>query len=131
MTEQYTEQFLLDKIQQLRKNEEEIINKIREDKSIKQRAFITYKMKEYIGMDLTDDYFWAFIFAHQPHFIKYYVKPEDKNILLERKLINYFASQESIRYEDSEDVLTDFVTNLKPINSNEQNNANYIPIFVL
>ena len=52
--------------------------------------------------------------------ISFYKKiPDRRNLLLERKLINRFAREQEIRYEDSLEIITQFIYNMKPININE------------
>lgn len=63
--------------------------------------------------------------------VGFYTKASDRNILLERILINYFAKYHQIRFEDSKDVLVDFIISMRPINLNGQQyvKSDFVPLF--
>lgn len=63
--------------------------------------------------------------------VGFYTKASDRNILLERKLINHFAQHHGIRYEDSKDVLSVFITDIRPINLNGEQyvTSDFVPLF--
>lgn len=63
--------------------------------------------------------------------VGFYTKASDRNILLERKLINHFATYNGIRFEDSKDVLFGFITDIRPINLNGDQyvTSDFVPLF--
>lgn len=131
-----TEQYLLEKMKELKKTEQELLDKmklIKEGNPNKQREFITSKFREFMNMELTEEYIWAFIFSYRLSHCNFYTKPKDENMLLERKLINFFALQEGIRYEDSLAVLQNFLYKLQPINLSPKNSIlnpkDFVPLF--
>jgi len=114
---------------------EELINK--------QRNLITQKFRELLEMpDCTEASIWAVIMYRcsigDPTSISYYAKEKDRNTLLKEKLINRFAREQGIRYEDSLNVILEYIYTMKPINKDLPNlyvihKPNYvdkvIPIF--
>jgi hypothetical protein len=76
------------------------------------------------------------IYLNKQHLnVGFYTKASDRNILLERKLINEFATHHSIRFEDSKDVLSVFIVDIKPINldgkivCNNYVTSEFVPLF--
>jgi len=63
--------------------------------------------------------------------VGFYTKASDRNILLERKLINNYANFNSIRFEDAKDVLGVFITDMRPINLNGEQyvSSDFVPLF--
>jgi len=76
------------------------------------------------------------IYLNKQHLnVGFYTKASDRNILLERKLINDFSSIHGIRFEDSKDVLIAFIVDIKPINldgyisCNNYVTSDFVPLF--
>ena len=120
---------LLNKINKLKQK----ANDLNEELFYKQRNFITKKFRELLDMpDCSEASIWAVIIFILPfrycYLISYYTKESDRNTLLKEKLINRFAREQGIRYEDSLNVITEFMYIMKPINYNQLNDK-IIPIF--
>jgi hypothetical protein len=107
--------------------EDQINNLIKEKKDIddinkktefnKQRKFLINIVREFLEFYIEDDYILAilYIFSGSLSDIKYYLYPEDRNTLFERKLINKYATFHSIRYDDSLYILSEFINDIKAL----------------
>ena len=158
---QLEEQDLLKRVEQLRAKAAEIKKNNEENKISQQRDLITENFRKFTEMcDLSEESIWAFInsvFPYQQYKkylqgdpkvgvtprqsqthlniahlnVGFYTKASDRNILLERKLINHFASYNGIRFEDSKDVLFGFITDIRPINLNGDQyvTSDFVPLF--
>ena len=91
--------------------------------------FSNFIKGEHVCMNIEPNIIWATVY----HFIhgdfsfqettcfyndnlRILIKPEDKNMLLAKKLINMYAKLHNIRYEDSYEILLDFLNNYKVFN---------------
>jgi hypothetical protein len=159
------EQDLIKKIEDLKTKATEFKKNNEEIKISQQRDLITENFRKFTYMDLSEESIWAFINSIYPYGeykkflqsdpamdyskiqrgtiylnkqflnIGFYTKASDRNILLERKLINDFAKFNDIRFEDSKDVLSVFITDIKPINldgniiCNNYVTSDFVPLF--
>ena len=115
----------------------------------KQRNYLINTVKEFLKFEIDDKFIVAFLYAYSGSLsdIKYYLYPTDRNTLFERQLINIFATNNNIRYEDSLHILIEFLTEIKAldrkqlkINTSEKKEAkskmdsgydtNRIPLFI-
>jgi len=126
-----TEQELFAQIEELKKKEEELKNKAKEMEDqnkdtefYKQRNFLIDTVRNFLNMQVSDEeicaIFFKFYGAHinnqQNHIpFSYYLKPEDENMLFERKVINRYAQCNEIRYEDSLAIISNFINKIKSI----------------
>jgi hypothetical protein len=143
-----SEKELLDQIEELKKKAKDMEEQNKDTELNKQRKFLINKVRDFIGIEVSDAEVLAILarfywntnrqdFRYVP--IKYYVKEQDKNILFERKVLNRYANIHTIRYEDSVDIISDFLGKIKPINpppemrgliiGNGHDNFGYIPLF--
>jgi len=113
-----TQQDLLNKIEQLKKESIELDKK--NNVESKQKIFLIKKIREFLEIpDCSDASILAIIHSlgkNSINNINYYSKDTDRNVLLERKLINRFAREQEIRYEDSYEIIRNFLLELKEIN---------------
>ena len=158
---QLEEQNLLKRVEELRAKAAEFKKNNEENKIILQRDLITDNFRKFTeNKELCEESIWAFInsvFPYQQYKkylqgdpkvgvtprqsqthlniahlnVGFYTKASDRNILLERILINYFAKYHQIRFEDSKDVLVDFIISMRPINLNGQQyvKSDFVPLF--
>ena len=158
---QLEEQNLLKRVEELRAKAAEFKKNNEENKIILQRDLITDNFRKFTeNKELCEESIWAFInsvFPYQQYKkylqgdpkvgvtprqsqthlniahlnVGFYTKASDRNILLERKLINHFASYNGIRFEDSKDVLFGFITDIRPINLNGDQyvTSDFVPLF--
>lgn len=114
-----TQQDLLNKIEQLKKESIELEKKNNVEN--KQKELLLEKIREFLEMpDCSNASILAIIQSlgkKSMNNINYYSKDSDKNLLLERKLINRFAREQEIRYEDSIEIIRNFLYELKEINN--------------
>jgi hypothetical protein len=146
-----SEKELLDQIEELKKKAKDMEKQNKDTEFNKQRKFLINKVRDFIGIQVSDAEVLAILarfylndrsknrqdFQYVP--IKYYVKEQDKNILFERKVLNRYANIHTIRYEDSVDIISDFLGKIKPINPTPEmlgqikrdghGNFGYIPLF--
>ena len=116
-----TKQDLLNRIEELKQKTIELEKRNEEELYSIQRNSITEKFRELLEMpDCSEASIWAVIVSmlpfNHPFKISYYAKESDKNTLLKEKLINRFAREQEIRYEDSLNVIKEFIFYMKPIN---------------
>ena len=158
---QLEEQNLLKRVEELRAKAAEFKKNNEENKISLQRDLITDNFRKFTeNKELCEESIWAFInsvFPYQQYKkylqgdpkvgvtprqsqthlniahlnVGFYTKASDRNILLERILINYFAKYHQIRFEDSKDVLVDFIISMRPINLNGQQyvKSDFVPLF--
>lgn len=104
--------------------------KTKKELKIKQRYLITQKFREFLKMlDCSEASIWAVIVSLgrcNENGFYYYAKENEGNLLLEKKLINKFAQEQEIRYEDSVEVIRNFI-NINPINQNDLQSNDYRP----
>jgi hypothetical protein len=124
-----TEQELLAQIEELRKKAEELRNKAKdmEDQNKdtefnKQRNFIIDTVRDFLGIEVSDAEVLAVLYRIYGGYINspetgrpitYYIKIEDANMLFERKVFNRYAKYHEIRYEDSVEIIFNFVNGIK------------------
>ena len=148
---QLEEQNLLKRVEELRAKAAEFKKNNEENKISLQRDLITDNFRKFIGnINESEESIWAFInsvfpYGQYKYFLQnmgsnvntsmlnvgFYTKASDKNILLERRLINGFAEINFIRFEDSKDVLVDFIVSMRPINLNGEQfvTSDFVPLF--
>ena len=143
-----SEKELLDQIEELKKKAKDMEEQNKDTILNKQRNFLINKVRDFIGIEVSEAEVMAVLarfywntnrqdFQDVP--IKYYVKEQDKNILFERKVLNKYANSHIIRYEDSVDIISDFLGKIKPINPTPEmlgqikrdghGNFGYVPLF--
>jgi hypothetical protein len=146
------EEELYAQIEELKKKAEELKNKAKEIEEQnkdtefnKQRNFLIDTVRNFLNMQVSDEEICAVLYKfygdhinnQQNHIpISYYLKPEDENMLFERKVINRYAKCNEIRYEDSLAIISNFINKIKSINridlqqlkakTDEQNRLNKI-----
>ena len=124
-----TEEDLYAQIDELKKKAEELKNKAKEMEDQnkdtefnKQRNFLIDTVRNFLNMSVSDEEICAVLYrfygAHinhpQSHIpISYYLKKEDENMLFERKVFNRYAKCNEIRYEDSLEIISNFITKIK------------------
>lgn len=124
-----TKEELYTQIQELKKKAEELNKKAKEMEEQnkdtefnKQRYYIINKVRDFLNMQVSDEEICAVLYrfygAHinhpQSHIpISYYLKQEDENMLFERKVFNRYAKCHEIRYEDSLDIIVNFMNKIK------------------
>jgi hypothetical protein len=119
-----TQQDLLNKIEELKKEAIELEIKRQKELENKQRDLITQHFMELLdSQDYSEESIWAVIVSFtgcvkNPRSFSWYSKSNDTNLLLARKLINRFAREQEIRYEDSHDIIANFIARV-PINYEE------------
>jgi hypothetical protein len=124
-----TEEDLYAQIEELKKKAEELRNKAKEMEDQnkdtefnKQRNFLIDTVRNFLNMSVTDEEICAVLYrfygahinhpqSHTP--ISYYLKKEDENMLFERKVFNRYAKCNEIRYEDSLEIISNFITKIK------------------
>jgi hypothetical protein len=120
-TKEKQEEFLIAGLIKARKSIESEIKTKKELKN-KQRDLITQKFREFLNMlDCSEASIWAVIVSlgsYNENGFYYYAKKNENNLLLEKKLINKFAQEQEIRYDDSVEVIRNFI-NIRPINQSE------------
>lgn len=129
-----SEKELFDQIEELKKKAKDMEEQKKDTKFNKQRDFLINKVRDFFGgnmgsynqgvtvsdievLAILARFYWndrLQDFQDVP--IKYYIKEEDQNMLLERKVLNRYAECHVIRYEDSVDIIYDFLRKIKPIN---------------
>jgi len=120
-----TEQELLAQIEELRKKAKDIEEQNKDTEFNKQRNFLINKVRDFLEVQVDDAELLAVLYKyspshssqnHSPHSkIGYYLKKEDENMLFERKVINRYARYHEIRYEDSVEIINNFLGKIKPI----------------
>jgi len=116
-------------IEELKKKAEELKNKAKEIEDQnkdtefnKQRNFLIDTVRNFLNMPVTDEEICAILYrfygahinrpqSHTP--ISYYLKKEDENMLFERKVFNRYAKCNEIRYEDSWEIISNFINKIK------------------
>ena len=117
-----TEQELLNQIEALRKKAKEIEEQNKDTEFNKQRNFLINTVRDFLGIEVSDEEVVAVLYrfygnhVNNPHEhipISYYLKKEDENMLLERKVFNRYARYHEIRYEDSFEIIYSFINKIK------------------
>ena len=124
-----TKEELYTQIEELKKKAEELNKKAKEIEEEnkdtefnKQRYYVINKVRDFLNMQVSDEEICAVLYrfygAHinhsQSHIpISYYLKQEDENMLFERKVFNRYAKCHEIRYEDSYEIITNFINKIK------------------
>jgi len=124
-----TEQELLAQIEELRKKAKDIEEQNKDTEFNKQRNFLINKVRDFLKVQVNDAEVCAVLYryygAHinNPHShipISYYLKQEDENMLFERKVINRYAKCNEIRYEDSVEIIHNFLIKIKSKDQKDQ-----------
>jgi hypothetical protein len=115
-----TEQELLAQIEALRKKAKDMEDQNKDTEFNKQRNFLINTVRDFLGIEVSDEEVLAVLYrfygnhVNNPHIpISYYLKKEDENMLLERKVFNRYARYNEIRYEDSYEIISNFVNKIK------------------
>ena len=162
-----SEQELLSQLEELRKKQKEMEIVNNEVRISKQKDYLIDKLRKFLGMEVSDAEIIAvytsynFESGYQNDAFNYYLKVEDidTKLLLVRKLYIKYARYQDIRFEDSVDIIRDFISRIKPlnepngwqkylimdkkslelgngrrpaepkVNSSERNSGDYVPIF--
>ena len=117
-----TEQELLAQIEELRKKAKDMEEQNKETEFNKQRNFLIITVRDFLGIEVSDEEVLAVLYTSFPSHtsyeksisgeIEYYLKKEDENMLLERKVINRHAKYHEIRCEDSDMIIQKFFKKL-------------------
>jgi len=117
-----TEQELLAQIEALRKKAKDMEDQNKDTEFNKQMNFLINTVRDFLGIEVSDEEVLAVLYrfygnhVNNPHEhipISYYLKKEDENMLLERKVFNRYARYHEIRYEDSLEIISNFVNGIK------------------
>jgi hypothetical protein len=117
-----TEQELLAQIEALRKKAKDMEDQNKDTEFNKQRNFLINTVRDFLGIEVSDEEVCAVLYRvygnhiNNPHVhipILYYLKKGDENMLLERKVFNRYARYHEIRYEDSLEIIINFVNGIK------------------
>ena len=119
-----TKEELYTQIEELKKKAEELNKKAKEMEEQnkdtefnKQRYYIINKVRDFLNMQVSDEEICAVLYRiygkHINNPITYYLKQEDENMLFERKVFNRYAKCHEIRYEDSYDIIVNFINKIR------------------
>jgi len=107
------------------------LEKVREQKGINQtniqRNFVIYEFIKNSNNYFTDEEAINLIFyicEKEYHPITHYLRIEDKNLLVSLQLFNRYAVEHQIKYEESYNVISEFLFDIKPIS------YGYLPRFL-
>lgn len=96
----------------------EVINETTEEYNEK-RHFIINTIKDFLGINFSDAHVLAVLYRQyssvnhiQPNSIANYIKKEHQNILFERIVFNQYARYHGIRYEDSVEIIQNFISTI-------------------
>ena len=133
-----TKEELYTQIQELKKKAEELNKKAKEMEEQnkdtefnKQRYYIINKVRDFLNMQVSDEEICAVLYrfygdhinaSHNHMPISHYLKQEDENMLFERKVFNRYAKCHEIRYEDSYDIIVNFMNKIKSKDQANQEN---------
>jgi len=127
-----TEQELLSQLEELRKKQKEMETTNNEIRISKQKYYLIDRIRKFLDMQISDeeiavigDHFGNYLQTHHHYYLK--VEDQEKKLLTVRKVFNRYARVNEIRYEDSVDIIRDFLIKLKPLNDyNEWQRDNQI-----
>jgi len=110
-----TEKEILAQIEELRKKAKDMEENNKDNEFNKKRNSLIKTIREFLGIEVSDQEILAVMFRYSnnpriPYLL--YVKKEDKNMLLERKILNRYAKYNEIRFEDSDEIIIDFLSNI-------------------
>jgi hypothetical protein len=110
-----TEKEILAQIEELRKKAKDMEENNKDNEFNKKRNSLIKITREFLGIEVSDEEVLAVMFKYSnntrlPYLL--YVKKEDKNMLLERKVLNRYAKYNEIRFEDSDAIIYDFLSNI-------------------
>ena len=117
-----TEQELLAQIEELRKKAKDMEDQNKDVEFNKQKNFLINTVRKFLEIEVSDEEVLAVLYrifgghinSPQSHIpISYYLKMEDKNMLFERKVLNRYAKYHEIRYEDSWEIIYNFINEIK------------------
>jgi len=120
-----TEEELFAQIEELKKKAEDLKKKAKEMEETykdtefnKQRNFLIDTVRNFLNMQVSDEEICAVLYKfygkniNHPQSnipISHYLKKEDGNMLFERKVFNRYAKCNEIRYEDSVEIIYNFI----------------------
>jgi len=85
-----------------------------------QLNFLINKVKKFLEIKVIDEEVFALLIwynSFNSQAIRYYISVDNMNLLLARKILNRYARYHEIRYEDSLEIITEFIDRkLIPIN---------------
>jgi len=115
-----TEQELLSQLEELRKKQKDMEEQNKDVEFNKQRNFLIKTVRDFLGIEVSYAEVCALLFAiYGRHIndrqvpISYYLKKEDENMLFERQVYNRYAKCYEIRYEDSFEIIRNFICKIK------------------
>jgi len=112
-----TKKELLQQLEELKIKEESDKNENIQKEFTKQKTYLMNKLRDFVEIEISDKEIGAIFSNNNCYF------GNEKNLLLQRKFYNKYARHHEIRYEDSEDIIKDFLNKIKPIdNINEAKN---------
>ena len=124
-----SEQELLSQLEELRKKQKEMEEQNKDVEFNKQRNFLIKTVRDFLEIYVSDAEVCAVLFGlfgrhlnNQQVPISYYLKKEDENMLFERQIYNRYAKCYEIRYEDSFDIIRNFLGKIKPLNDHNEFN---------
>ena len=114
---------------------EENLEKLKEHETEtnKQRNFLIKTVRDFLSIEVSDEEICALLFSlygnhinslHSHIPISFYLKKEDENMLFERKVYNRYAKCNEIRYEDSYQIIHNFLSKIK--SKDQLNQINHI-----
>jgi len=137
-----SEQELLSQLEELRKKQKEIEDEKWENEFDKQKNYLIDKLREFLDMEVSDEEIISVYndtnFQSSIKIYNYYLEVEDKEkkLLKIRKVFNRYAKVNEIRYEDSVEIICEFIKSIKPLNdfgnwlrTHDRNRDEYIPLF--
>jgi hypothetical protein len=88
----------------------------------RQQQFIIDKIRDYIKIDITNEEISSIVNEYKSdiNHLKYYFKVTDDDLLIVRKFYNRFARHHHIRYEDSYDIILNYLNKIKILNDYTQ-----------
>jgi len=118
-----TEQELLSQLEELRKKQKDMEEQNKDVEFNKQRNFLIKTVRDFLGIEVSDAEVLSILLNRSGGHITvqytpilYYTKKEDENMLFERQVYNRYARYYEIRYEDSFDIIRNFIGKIKPLN---------------
>ena len=110
----------LEKIKKAREELDIMEGKHKDIQFKNQLNFLINKVKKFLEIKVTDEEVFALLIwynSFNAQAIRYYISVDNMNLLLARKVLNRYAGYHEIRYEDSLEIITEFIDRrLVPIN---------------
>jgi hypothetical protein len=137
-----TEQELLSQLEELRKKQKEMEDAKVEIEFNKQKTYLIDKLRKFLDMEVSDEEIISVYndknLQSSIKIFDYYLEVEDeeKKLLNIRKVFNRYARENEIRYEDSIEIIYEFIQSIKPLNdygnwcrTHNRNTDEYVPLF--